>query len=384
MTCAEPLSVCCSLSIFGAFKRASARQKSRQKAKEVASLRLGKYPFRSSVKLYLESRRGIVAESTYQEEERKLAYLGTEIMRMHREGKFSTADPRHFKRAEIQSFLEWMRKKELDPATQEKYITLLSNLLKWSKNRVIQDMKAEGIRFPRVPKKPIRTIHMDDLNRIFDAVEKMPNLRGIYSRGMVALFFATGIRPKELRLAEWQDLDLVRGRFYVRHPKGEGSWATRQWIDLIRPDMNPMLLRYVKEMEQLCGKKGIKPIHLFPNFGDPKKPLSANAFWKYKREIETETGVEFRLKDFRSTLTSLVCSSDPKLLPAMSLQLRHESTETTMRFYADIGDGATRSVLIAAAKATPLNNQKAETPSGRPKCTDPPLLTSGKWDAGYA
>ena len=46
-------------------------------------------------------------------------------------------------------------------------------------------------------------------------------------KGMCALSFATGIRPKEFRLAQVEDLDLNRMRFYVRHPKGEGAGLAR-------------------------------------------------------------------------------------------------------------------------------------------------------------
>jgi integrase len=40
---------------------------------------------------------------------------------------------------------------------------------------------------------------------------------------MVSMFFGYGLRPSELRLAEYRDLDLKWERIFASHPKGEGS-----------------------------------------------------------------------------------------------------------------------------------------------------------------
>ncbi|MCX6652428.1 MAG: hypothetical protein NT137_03630 [Methanomassiliicoccales archaeon] len=49
--------------------------------------------------------------------------------------------------------------------------------------------------------------------------------------------------------------------------------------------------------------------------------------------------MRFIIKDLRSTITSMTVNLDPKLLPAMSLQLRHASPATTQRYYASIKQG---------------------------------------------
>ncbi len=48
------------------------------------------------------------------------------------------------------------------------------------------------------------------------------------------------------------------------------------------------------------------------------------------------SGVEFKLKDFRSTLTTITINGDLSRLGAMSAQLRHESPNTTHKFYNKI------------------------------------------------
>ena len=87
----------------------------------------------------------------------------------------------------------------------------------------------------------IKFIGADDLGAIFDTVSKMEGWTGSICRGMVALYFGTGLRPSELRLAELRDLDIKKARIFVRHPKGEDNWASAVWVDIIRMDMMPMI-----------------------------------------------------------------------------------------------------------------------------------------------
>ncbi len=66
---------------------------------------------------------------------------------------------------------------------------------------------------------------------------------------------------------------------------------------------------------------------------------SANRFRMIKQKIVREAGVDFMLKDFRPTLTSMTIAEDPSLLTEMSWQLRHASTSTTEKFYNAVKRG---------------------------------------------
>lgn len=323
---------------------------------EAKGLRLGRYPFASAMEHYLQRRFGTVADSTYKEEERKLKYLGNVFENLRSEGKVRTTDPRHIQRHDIQAFMSWMRKKEIDPVAQAKYLQYLKGFLRCFKNHVLEDMEDDGVRFPRPTKKPIRTIALEDLRRIFSVIDGMPAWHGTVARGMTSLYLATGVRPKELRLAHREDLDVIRMRFFVRHPKGEGSWASPDWIDMIRPDMIPYIQRYLLEREDHLQKKGLKrATALFPNlYRSENEFYSANAFNEIKCKVEVLSGVDFKLKDFRSTLTTITINEDLSRLPAMSQQLRHAKIETTQRYYANIKQGVAGKQLKDAWKETPI------------------------------
>ncbi len=144
-------------------------------------------------------------------------------------------------RREIQAFMAWMKRSHIDPVIQAKYMSHLAPFLKTYKNFILEEMKADGIRLPKPNKKPIRVIAEDDLKRIFESLAAMPGWHGSVARGIIALYFAIGVRPKELREAHLEELDLGRGTFFIRHPKGEGSWASPSTVDIIREDTLPLI-----------------------------------------------------------------------------------------------------------------------------------------------
>jgi len=323
---------------------------------EVMRLKLGRYPFAAAVEVYTKRRVGIVAESTLAEDHRKLKHIGRIFESLKDQGLVGTTDPRHFEREHIQQLLRFMRAKGLDPASQAKILQELKNLLVFCKNHVMDEMKADGVKFPKPGRKPIRVIPDKDLGRIFSATKGMEGWRGTMARGMTALYFATGVRPKELRLAHLEDLDLGKMTLFVRHPKGEASWASREEVSIIRRDMVPLVQAYLVERSREIARRGLEDVvPLFPNLkGGRGTFYTAQGFNGIKRMVEDESGVDFRLKDFRSTLATVTINNDMSRLPAMSLQLRHSKIETTQKFYARIDPAAASRQLEGAYLERPV------------------------------
>ena len=56
----------------------------------------------------------------------------------------------------------------------------------------------------------------------------------------------------------------------------------------------------------------------------------------FEAKYSKESGIDFSLKMFRPTLCTMTVNGDLSLLPAMSVQLRHESPDTTSEYYAAI------------------------------------------------
>jgi len=309
---------------------------------EVDGMRLGCKPFIAAVNLYLKNREGLIAPSTYKEENKKLRYIGGLFQELKDGEKVRTTDPRYIDRSDIQAFFGRMREQRLDPSTQKKYVQLLNGLLKYCDNFTIEKMRTDGVKMPKEGEKAIKAMTVDQSDGLLDALSEPSRWDEVVMLGVVALGLSTGCRPSELRLAEINDLDLKRGQFYVRHPKGEGSWASPQKVQLVRDDLVPHLERYLKErtrrLERL-GKGNMKA--LFPSTGGRNTTgfYSMSNFNRMKREIEERTGIEFKIKDLRPTLASQTVDMNPSLLNAVSSQLRHSNVKTTQKYYASIKEG---------------------------------------------
>lgn len=272
-----------------------------------------------------------------------------------------TVDLCNIDRREIQAFMAYMHNQSLDTVTQVKYLKHLKNILRVFKNHVLEDMAADGVRFPKAPKKPIHALELEDMQRIFNAADTLPRWHGSVARGMLALYFATGVRPSELRLARFKDLDMEGHTLMIYSPKGVGSWASSAPVDLIRPDMEPIIERYLEEREQHIGGAGFEDaLALFPNLYVGQDAFySATAFKDIKKEVEIKSGVRFKIKDLRPTLTSITVNGDMSLLPAMSAQLRHSNLATMQRSYYAMQRGVADRKLRESYKAAgPIVAQK--------------------------
>lgn len=292
------------------------------------------------------------------EEKRKLEQIGRTLEELHSKGKVSTTDPRHMTRRDVQAFMAEIKK--LDSGVQSRTIKRLEGFLGFYKNHVIDDMRADGVIFPKASKKAIRVIEPEDLTAIFRTTDDLPGWTGSMARGMMALYFATGVRPSELRLAHFEDLNIKKGKLFVRHPKGEGSWSSPEWVDIIRGDMLPLIERYIKERGAYLQAHGTaKATALFPNLYEGQDGFySANRFRMIKEKVAQASGVDFKLKDFRSTLTTMTVNGDPSRLSAMSCQLRHSTPATTTKFYNKVERGTAGKQLRNAWMENPVIEQK--------------------------
>jgi integrase len=63
-----------------------------------------------------------------------------------------------------------------------------------------------------------------------------------------------------------------------------------------------------------------------------------------KDKISKISGISFQLKDFRSTLATMLVDGDETRMKAVSMQLRHESIKTTEQFYARIDKSTVRRI----------------------------------------
>jgi len=194
-------------------------------------MNLGRYPFRAGIPFFIQSRTPYCTPATIREDSRKLQYFARILSGLKAEGRVGTTDPRHIGRSDIEAFIVWMKLRGLSTSTRIKYLQVIDHYLLVFKNTTIQEMKDDrSLNLPRErdPKSPIRALTIEELQAVIDSTYRIEGWKGQAIRGVIALGFGTGCRPKEIFDAEIRDIDLARRQFYVRHPKGEGSWGQSQ------------------------------------------------------------------------------------------------------------------------------------------------------------
>lgn len=223
----------------------------------------------------------------------------------------------------------------MDVSTQEKYLMTLEGFLAWCGNSIVSVMKkSKHVHFPRGVVKPVRVLDEGELARIRTAAEGVDGWPGTVARFIVGFLPATGLRPKEFRLARVQDLEVAKRRILVSHPKGEASWAVPDFAPLT-PGALRAVEDYLPDREAFLGGVACDWLVPFRNGEGTLGPWSEAMLRKLKGELSRRSGVAFSLKTFRATFGQ-VAKDLGVSIEAVSRAMRHSSTETTEAFYARI------------------------------------------------
>jgi integrase/recombinase XerD len=306
-------------------------------AAELGKLRLGRYPFLAGIKHY-GSRKSIrYTPTTIENDSRHLRYFAGIFETLKTDGKISSTDPRFLDHNAIEQFYRWMKNKNLKNSTHATYVKVLKRYLKmWGNNVIEQMINDDEIILPSADGDgEINALTIDEVRCIFATVDDMSGYRGVIIRLLISLGVGTGCRPKELFNAQVSDISIKAETFFVRHPKGEGSWGKTEKVNIIRQDMLIRIDRELKARADYLEGIGVKSKYVFVN---PKsgKPYTANTLRRFKALVAEASGVDFMIKDLRSTLLTLLVNEDLEKLGAASLQLRHSRIANTQKFYLKI------------------------------------------------
>lgn len=301
-------------------------------------IRLGRYPFLAGIKYYSEKKSIRFTVTTITENVRKLRYFSRAFEGLKVSGKISTTDPRHMGPDEISAFFVWMIKdRKLGTGAQGTYTKILKRYLEFWGNNIIEQMADDDeiVIKSSDGDNEVRALSIEEVREIFAAADTIEGYRGVVIRLLLALGLGTGCRPKELFGAEVNDINLEAETFFIRHPKGEGSWGVREKVNIIRKDLLIKIERELKNRAEHLKSVGVTSKYVFVN---PKtgNPYTNHAMQNYKNLVEEKSGVTFRIKDLRPTLLTLLVGEDLSLLGAASKQLRHARTTNTEKYYLKI------------------------------------------------
>lgn len=307
-------------------------------------------PFLSAARRYLDDLRPFRAPLTLEQLRRNLRTINRDLWALRRENKVANVRPETLKEEDVSAVLLCWRTrptrygKPMDPTSQAHLFRALKGFLEWCGNGAISRMKARGhVRFPRTIEKPIEVLDAEDLRRLREGAERIDGWNGSVARFLAAFLPATGLRPKEIRLARLCDLELDKRRVLVSHPKGEGSWAAPDYAPILS-FVREAVTDFLAEREAYLGGESCEALIPYRRVSGEIGPWSEAMLRKLKAQMERVSGVRFHLRTLRPTFAQT--AKDARVsIEAVSRALRHGSTRTTEAYYARIrGDDAFREI----------------------------------------
>lgn len=186
---------------------------------------------------------------------------------------------------ELLAYLMKLRNENMSKATLNRKLASLRAFYHYLERKgVIDENPAEGIKSPKVDKKEIEYINMEDIDKLMQMPDGTP--KGMRDRAILELLYATGIRASELIEMKEEDLNLRMG--FVKCSPQNGKTRIipmgricRNAIEDYCFSARPVLLK-----DRESG-------YLFVNYAG--RPITRQGLWKVLKEYGEAAGLPIRL-----------------------------------------------------------------------------------------
>ena len=291
-----------------------------------------RHPFIVTMRAYLDGIQSTVGTATLRERESKLLYLFEVMLELR-----LSPDPRTMDKEEIDALVLWMRGRNLGLAYQAKLWQYVRGLLAFVGNNILDVMKARGQWKP--PKRACRPVTVKDDGWFSSTVARLANETGWRPRMVLAataIYYHTGLRPKELRLAALRDLDLQRWILTIRHPKGEGAWAVDGERVRLFPEVRPFVLDYIDFRAVRVRELDVDPAGVEALFPNERGGYYSEPGWRMARyKVFRSLGIDANYKVLRASFAQKLKDRGAPI-ENVSVALRHQTVVTTEQFYARV------------------------------------------------
>ena len=293
-----------------------------------------KDPFGAAAEKYLAKVAPFRSEYTVKELRRKLRYIGTIIRELHGSGAIPSIEPKNLDRDAIGQLLMQMRRKGFSPEYQAKILVHLGLLLDSVQNNVIRELRALKMLPQRPGPKPIFVKSEDWLREVLGKLESVEGWMAETVRFAVQVYFWTGLRVRELRLAKLKDVDLTTWTMKISAPKGLGRWATGGERILVVPDLRPVVMDFLAARSKMLERMEIPDVEwLIPD--TLGRHYSCDRWNCVRYKVFRQAGIQGDFRILRPSF-AMKLKDIGMVLDDRSRLLRHTSTETTAKFYSNM------------------------------------------------
>ena len=317
---------------------------------------------------YLRAMQKHYAELTKVAMQRRYAAMEKDFDVLYRIGLVDHVSPYEITSADVHNYLTFRRNLGLSESEMDHAIAALKPMLLYCKNNAVEEAFAL---YPYLkPKKGtdrLPTMSDELVDRIFECAmacdDDWMTIRGF---AIPVWALATGMRAKELRLCNVDDLD-ISGEIWtamVRHPKGERSYGKIRKV-LIDPQAYPFLTRYLQARKVYVTDHGLTTHALFPGGESEGGYLQANTLRKLKCKAEEVVGEEFDLRICRRTYGQRLINKGVTI-ETVSKIMGHKNTMTTENYYGSMSSSlAVDSAAQVFARRALLGIDGASPRAGR-------------------
>ena len=186
---------------------------------------------------------------------------------------------------DIVSYVMEMKKEDKSRSTANRKLTSIRTFYKFLvKEGKIKENPAENIKSPRIEKKEIEYLSIDDVDKLMTLPDE--TLKGKRDRAMLELMYATGIRASELIDMKLDDCNMRMG--FV---KCSGEHSKARIIPIGRP-ARMALETYIYDVRPAMLRGGDSD-SLFLNYVG--EPMTRQGLWKILKEYGVEAGFNIKL-----------------------------------------------------------------------------------------
>ncbi|OLO35912.1 hypothetical protein BTR23_16340 [Alkalihalophilus pseudofirmus] len=231
----------------------------------------------------------------------------------------------------------------LSSGTIQYYHRILRNIFKRAEEwKVIKESPVKNVKKPKVVQRPSQVYDELQVNELMSALQKV----NIKWKLIVSIAVTTGMRRGEIVGLTWDDIDLEKGKFYVKnsltYTKEDGhllkETKTKNSVRTITlaPSVTSLLKKYknIKNKEKLSLGEKWEGGELFLVFsqwnGKPMHPSSVTTWWS--RFLERNELPKITFHELRHTSATLMINRGNHM-KLISARLGHSNIGTTMDLY---------------------------------------------------
>jgi len=267
--------------------------------------------------------------------------------------RIDTLDPRKIGAKEIGVLAQWMAEKSV--GYQAKLWTAVEAFLLFCKNTILPDLEAQKLW--KRPRPTYTAKGVKDEAWLQDSLRRLDGIDGwrtTVTRFVVAFIFGTGLRPKELRLADLKDLDTIRWTFKVMHPKKVRGAVVGAELDVYE-DTKVHVMDFLAARDKHLRAEGRDPatvVALIPS--ERGMHYSEVGFRNVRLDTYRKAGIEGDFRVLRRTHEQILMDrleaqgrKDVSVIEIAAKRLRH-TPQVALGHYVEYRSGRAKDVAKAA------------------------------------